>query len=115
MSQPLSRRDWAGTALLGAGIAALAVALAWWGLVFGNVVVNTSLSLPAAVPCLVSTSDLCSLAMSLCGSGHWLGITRYSEGLFWTGLALTVASGLFQLALAATAPVGTGSQPGGKN
>ncbi|ODT15325.1 MAG: hypothetical protein ABS35_31810 [Kaistia sp. SCN 65-12] len=115
MSRRLSSRDLAGTALLVAGIAALAGALAWWGVVFGNVAANTSLSLPAAVPCLVNTSDLCSLAMSLCGSGHWLGITRYWEGLFWVGAALTAVAGVLQLAFATAAPAETGSQSPGKN
>ncbi|BCP56065.1 hypothetical protein K32_46820 [Kaistia sp. 32K] len=99
---PISR-DFVGTGLLFVGIAALAVALGWWGLVFGNVAANTTLSLPAAVPCLVNTSDLCSLAMSLCGSGHWFGITRYSEGLFWAGFALTAMAATFQFALGAGA------------
>ena len=107
--------DTVGTGLLGVGILALLVALAWWGVVFVNVAANTSLSIPAALPCLVNTSDLCSLAMSLCGSSHWLGITRYWEGVFWAGAVLTVAAGAFQLAFATAAPAETGSQPGGKN
>ena len=101
--------------LLAAGILALTVALAWWGVVFVNVAANTSLSLPAAVPCLINTSDLCSLAMSLCGSGHWLGITRYWEGLFWAGAALTLVAGIFQFAAMAADPAETGSQLSRKN
>jgi hypothetical protein len=112
MSRRLSRSDVVATALLFAGIVALAVALAWWGLVFGNVAANTSLSIQAAVPCLVNTSDLCSLAMSLCGAGHWFGITRYWEGLFWAGAALTAAAAAFQFV---GAKAGTGSQLDGKN
>jgi len=104
-----------GTGLLATGILALAIALAWWGVVFVNVAANTSLSLPAAIPCLVNTSDLCSLAMSLCGSGHWLGITRYWEGLFWAGAVLTLVAGIFQFASTTAEPVETGSQLGGKN
>ena len=112
MSQRFFPRDLIGTALLFAGIAALAVALAWWGIVFGNVAATTSLSIQAAVPCIINTSDLCSLAMSLCGAGHWLGIPRYWEGLFWAGAALMIAAAGFQIVGAAA---GTGSQLGGKN
>lgn len=111
-SEALLTRDALGTGLLLAGILALVVALAWWAVVFLNVAANTSLSIPAAVPCLVNTSDLCSLAMSLCGSGHWLGITRYWEGLFWAGAALTIAAGAFQFAFATAE---TGSRLGGEN
>lgn len=112
MSARPSIRDHAGTALLLAGTLALAAALAWWGIVFGNVAANTSLTLPAAVPCLVNTSDLCSLAMSLCGAGHWLGITRYWEGLFWAGAALLVLAAILQFALGSIRSDETGSQSG---
>ena len=111
----LLSRDVLGTGLLAAGILALLAALAWWALVFVNVAENTSLTIPAAVPCLVNTSDLCSLAMSLCGSGHWLGIPRYWEGLFWAGAALTLVAGAFQLVVATAGSPETGTQLGGKN
>ncbi|MBN9058966.1 MULTISPECIES: hypothetical protein [Kaistia] len=113
--EALFRRDALGTGLLFAGILALVVALAWWAVVFLNVAANTSLTIPAAVPCLVNTSDLCSLAMSLCGAGHWLGIPRYWEGLFWAGAVLTLAAGAFQLAFTTASAVETGSRRGGEN
>ncbi|WEK50242.1 MAG: hypothetical protein P0Y66_21790 [Candidatus Kaistia colombiensis] len=107
MSIRTPSREIAGLALLLSGVVALVLALAWWGIIFVNVAANTSLSIPAAIPCLVNTSDLCSLAMSLCGSGHWLGITRYWEGLFWAGVALMAAAAAFQLAFAGTASAET--------
>jgi hypothetical protein len=74
------------------GGAALAIALAWWGLLFPTVVANTGLTFGEALPCVASASQLCELETALCGAGHWLGIKSYSPTLFWCGAALLSAS-----------------------
>ncbi len=53
---------------------------------------NTGFTLFSAAPCLVSTSDRCSLAMSLCTGNHWFGITRYSETLLWAGIVVSAVA-----------------------
>ncbi len=76
-------------------LGAVCVALAWWALVYGQVMLNADFSLIQALPCLLNTSDRCSLAMSLCKNWHVLGIRRYSPELLWIGAAV----GLLALAL----------------
>ncbi len=76
----------------------VAVALAWWALVYFQVFQNTGFSFARAVPCLVSTSDTCSLAMSLCTGHHLFGLTRYSENLLWVGIVIAGASFLVRAA-----------------
>ena len=69
------------------GIALVVVSVAWWAIVYGQVVVNTGMAPQRALPCLFRTSDLCSLAMALCKEWHILGIKRYSAELLWIGFA----------------------------
>lgn len=86
---------WRGSrrAVLLSGVGALLLVLSglWWWLIFDRVVANAYMTYREAVPCLLATSDTCSLAMALCTAStrHWLGINRYSASLFWLGLALS--------------------------
>ena len=70
--------------------AAVVVALAWWAVVYAQVVLNTGFPPARTLPCLLHTSDRCSLAMSLCKDWHFLGIRRYSPELLWAGTAAVV-------------------------
>lgn len=89
-SEGVGGRFWA-VAQLGGALAML-TGLVWWGVVYGQVVWNTGMPVTNTLPCLVYTSDLCSLSMALCRDWHILGIKRYSEELLWLGLAVFVAS-----------------------
>lgn len=75
-----------GLAVIGGGL--VTAAILWWGAVFWGVFVTTGTPLATTAPCLLYTSDMCSLAMALCGGRHFLGLTRYSNELIWLGLAL---------------------------
>jgi hypothetical protein len=68
-----------------AGIGLTVIALGWWGIVYAQVMSNTGFPVERTLPCLLHTSDRCSLAMSLCKSWHFLGIQRYSPELLWAG------------------------------
>lgn len=74
------------------GALAIAAAVTWWAILFPTVVDNTGLTLGEALPCIASNSELCSLAMALCGAHHLFGIQHYSPGLFWAGIVLLSAS-----------------------
>ena len=67
----------------------VAVAVAWWAVVYAQVMNNTGFPLQRTLPCLLHTSDRCSLAMALCKDWHFLGIKRYSAELLWAGAALS--------------------------
>jgi len=73
------------------GIAILA-AFAWWAVQFTGIAANTGLTFSEAVPCVVSSSQLCELATALCGARHLFGINHYSPAMFWCGAALLCAS-----------------------
>jgi len=75
-----------------AGFAALAVGLAWWWLVFRQVVAHDYISYRQAATCIGGSSDLCLLAQSLFKSNHWLDIKTYSSSVFWAGVASLSAS-----------------------
>lgn len=76
--------------VLGATLVGLAIV--WWAVIYGQVIANTGMSPHRALPCLLHTSDLCSLAMSLCKEWHFLGIKRYSTGLLWTGALVSLVA-----------------------
>jgi len=78
-----------------AGVALTMVAIGWWAIVYAQVLVNTGMSPAHTVPCLIYTTDRCSLAMALCKEWHILGIQRYSAELLWIGAALCAAALLF--------------------
>lgn len=67
------------------GLALTVAALVWWAIVFAQVISNTEFPIARTLPCLLNTSDRCSLAMSLCRNWHFLGIRRYSPELLWAG------------------------------
>ncbi|WP_421692932.1 hypothetical protein [Aestuariivirga sp.] len=77
-----------------AGGAALIVAAAWWAIVFGRIIANGYLPAGQSVYCSVSSSIICDLAMSLCGSSHPLGIKWFSPAVTWLALALLSAAAL---------------------
>ena len=86
------------TFLAAFGVAAVAAAIGWWAILFPIVVDNTGLTWSEALPCIASNSDMCSLAMALCGAHHLFGIQQYSPSLFWAGIlflgsSLLVTSG----------------------
>jgi hypothetical protein len=76
--------------VIGGGL--ITAALIWWGLVYWQVFQNTGFTLLSAAPCLVTTSDRCSLAMSLCTGNHLFGIARYSETLLWAGIVVSAVA-----------------------
>lgn len=73
--------------LLWLGSLALVVAVAWWGIVFWQVITYDYISIPRAALCLAKGDTICDLAMSLCGSKHPLAINWYSPLLLWAGFA----------------------------
>jgi hypothetical protein len=75
-----------GLEFVGAGLVGIAVL--WWIVVYGQVVANTGIPVQRTFACMVYTSDLCSLSMSLCKQWHLLGIKRYSAELLWIGIAV---------------------------
>lgn len=74
------------------GAALVGIAVAWWAVVYGQVIANTGMAAHRTLPCLLRTSDLCSLAMSLCTDRHFLGIERYSAELLWLGAGIICIS-----------------------
>lgn len=90
MTRTIARRLAIGAA--GLGLVAFTGVVGWWWLVFGEVIATAGLSVPDALICMVGTSDLCSLAQSLCKSSHFLGIRHYSVEAFWLA-SLVLAAG----------------------
>jgi hypothetical protein len=76
------------TAVLVSGVLTLAAVLAWWWIAFAPVITSQLMTIPQAMPCLLATSDICSLAEALCKGTHFLGITRYEPAGLWTALGL---------------------------
>jgi hypothetical protein len=83
-----------GIAVCVLGLLVLLLAIAWWWVVYSQVISNDYMSYPQAMPCLISSSDRCALAQVLCRGSHFLGIRGYSATLLWAGLCLTCV-GLF--------------------
>lgn len=73
-----------------ATIGLFAVSVGWWLIVFGQVIANTGMAPSGALPCLVYTSDRCSLAMALCKDWHFLGIKRYFAEPIWLAMVLSL-------------------------
>ena len=78
-------------AAAGTGLALVAIAVAWWAVVYAQVIGTTGITAESTLSCLLYTSDRCSLAMALCGKAHFLGIKRYSETVLWVGAAVSAA------------------------
>lgn len=74
------------------GATLITVAVAWWAVVYGQVIANTGMAPYRTVACLLRTSDLCSLVMSLCTEWHILGIRRYSAVLLWIGALVSLVA-----------------------
>lgn len=66
-------------------------ALAWWWLIFRQVVGFDYLTIPRATVCLGISDTICDLAMSLCSSKHPFGLRYYDPMVLWIGLALSLA------------------------
>lgn len=80
------------TFLAALGVVAVVAAIGWWAVLFPTVVDNTGLAWSEALPSIASNSDICSLAMALCGAHHLFGIQQYSPSLFWAGILFLGAS-----------------------
>jgi hypothetical protein len=80
-----TRLAWA-VALLG-GLTLLA-AIGWWWLVYQPVVLSALLSPAQALPCLVGSSDICTLAQALCKASHPFGIRHYYAAISWISFGL---------------------------
>lgn len=105
MSVPaLNRRGRVTRWLEIAGISLIAVAVVWWVIVYAQVMRNTDFPVERTLPCLLYTSDRCSLAMALCSNWHFLGIRRYSEELLWLGALLSVLALLSSYLLTRSRP-----------
>ncbi|WP_448953147.1 hypothetical protein [Labrys neptuniae] len=74
------------------GAVIVALSLGWWWLTYRDVVGYNYLSLPDAALCLVSNSDICQLAKSLCRDSHPLAIFAYWSASLWIGVAALCAS-----------------------
>jgi hypothetical protein len=98
------------TLLLAMGVAALAAALAWWGLIYGLMIEAGVLTLSEASWCMGDTSGLCRALATLCTQDHPLGLKVYSPELFWLALALLGTGGVGKvIALALASPLGAPS------
>ncbi|MGJ4856479.1 hypothetical protein AB4037_17325 [Labrys sp. KB_33_2] len=78
--------------LLILGVAIVTLSLLWWWITYRDVIGYNYLSLPDAGLCLVSNSDICQLAKSLCRGTHPLAIVAYWSASLWIGVAALCAS-----------------------
>ena len=78
-------------------ILAVAATLAWWWIVFRELIGSGSLPFGNAVVCLARDGAVCSLAQALCARSHFLGITRFYPEAFWAAFGLLVASAALSL------------------
>ncbi|NPD16995.1 hypothetical protein HOY34_17520 [Xinfangfangia sp. D13-10-4-6] len=82
---------WAGAALTG-------LALAWWLVIFGNIVSEGYGSYAQAGRCLWGRPGyICQLMLSLCTIDYWLIPKSYRPELFQAGAALLALGGAFAL------------------
>ncbi|SHE80313.1 hypothetical protein SAMN02745157_0971 [Kaistia soli DSM 19436] len=95
--RPHLTSDRTGTLALSFGLLALLVALAWWTIIYSQVIGGDYMSVPAALPCLANVTDTCSLAQALCKGSHFLGIRRYSPELLWAAAGLLAVGALLRL------------------
>ncbi|RBP17606.1 hypothetical protein DFR50_10298 [Roseiarcus fermentans] len=78
--------------LAAAGAAIVLTSLVWWWTTFGDLVRYGYLSWNEAGRCLVSDSDLCTLARVLCLGAHPRIAIGYWTSAFWIGLAVLSVS-----------------------
>ena len=65
------------------GVASLVLAVAWWWATYANAIAYDYISTRQASVCLLGSSDICSLARSLCSNEHpFIGIAYWSA-TFW--------------------------------
>jgi len=74
------------------GLAIVALSIGWWWVTYRDVIGYSYLSLPDAGVCLVSNTDICQLARSLCRSTHPLAVAAYWSASIWVGVAALCAS-----------------------
>lgn len=78
--------------LIAAGTAIILLSVGWWWLTYADVIGYDYLSLPNAGTCLVSNTDICQLAKSLCRGAHPARIIAYWSASIWVGAAMLAAS-----------------------
>ena len=72
---------------LATGVASLVLAVAWWWATYATAISYDYISTKQASLCLLGSSDICSLARSLCSSEHpFIGIAYWSAS-FWIAVA----------------------------
>ena len=82
--------------ILVAGAGLVVLALAWWYVIFGNIVAEGYGGYLQAGPCLWGSSGYtCQLMLSLCTLDYWLIPKNYRPELFQAGAVLLVAGILF--------------------
>ena len=70
-----------------AGVVSLMAAVAWWWATYATAISYDYISARQAGLCLLGSSDICSLARSLCSSEHpFIGIAYWSAS-FWIAVA----------------------------
>ncbi|MDQ0394209.1 hypothetical protein [Labrys monachus] len=74
------------------GATVVVFSVGWWWLTYADVIRYAYLSPPNAGLCLVSNSDICQLAKSLCRGAHPFAIIGYRSASIWIGAALLCAS-----------------------
>lgn len=80
--------SFARSALLPVAVVTTAGAFFWWWRTYFYVVAAGYLSWPDAGRCLVSDSDICTLARSLCLGAHPGAFIAYGAAVFWIAAAL---------------------------
>jgi hypothetical protein len=78
--------------LVASGLIVVALSIGWWWITYREVIGYNYLSLTSAGLCLVSNTDICQLARSLCRSTHPLAIIDYWSASIWIGTAALCAS-----------------------
>ena len=77
-----------------AGLAIVVLSIGWWWTTYRTVIDYNYMSLGSASTCLVSNTDMCKLARSLCSSTHPLTIIAYWSASIWIG-AFALSASLF--------------------
>ena len=72
---------------LATGVGSLVLAVGWWWATYATAISYDYISAGQASLCLLGSSDICSLARSLCSSEHpFIGIAYWSAS-FWIAVA----------------------------